>query len=420
MSFRWMFAAGLCALAPAAALAFEAVDLIPYPSRGGFPEAYPADPVYPTRLSAEVGLMYDSNPFRLPPGADTRSLLGKDERSDALMRYGVELRHITRVLGRQRARLHARAEYNDYLRYSALDHFAYILTGEWLWEVTNDFSGTLGWDRSHGLSDPGEAQRPISDKITFDRLYATGAYRVSPDWRVRGGGERRTGKRTGDRPEVSTDATSVLAGIDYTTPLGNAIGVEARRSEGDAPVGPLLDPTGQFRNNEFTDDELALVLAYNVGAQLTVGGRLGRTRRSYSELPVEEFDGTTYRGTIGWRPAPKIVLAFEAYKEPRAVLEIDATHVVVRGVRFGPSWAPTMKLVFSAQFVNERRQFQSTADTGLPGRDETLRLWRLGAGWEPRRHVTVGAGVEYGERTSNVLARDAEYGAVMANLRYDW
>jgi hypothetical protein len=417
MISRWMRAAGALALAPAAALAFEAVDTIPYPSRGAFPEAYDRGPVYPTRLSAEVGLMYDSNPFRLADGADTVALLGEPERSDAIMRYGVDLRHIARVFGRQSFRIHARAEYNDYLRYNALDHFAYVLTGEWLWEVTNNFSGTLGWDRSHRLGDFGDVQRLVREKITSDLLYATGGYRVTPNWRVRGGVERRDGKRTGDRPEVSTDEMTVRAGIDYVTPLANAIGIEARRTEGSAPVSGALDPTG---NDEFTEHEVSLVLTYNLGAQLLVGGRLGRTERSYKELPVQGFDGTTGSASVGWRPAPKIILAFEAYREPRAILDIDATHVVARGVRFGPSWAPTMKLVFSAQLVNERRQFQSTADTGLTARDDTLRLWRFGAGWEPQRHFTVGAGVEYGERTSNTLGRDFEYSAAMANLRYDW
>jgi hypothetical protein len=417
MISRWMRAAGALALAPAVALAFEAVDTIPYPSRGGFPDAYDRDPIYPTRLSAEVGLMYDSNVFRLSDGADTSAVLGEPERSDAVMRYGVDFRHLGRVFGRQRVRVHARGEYNDYLRYNLLDHFAYVLTGEWLWEVTNDFSGTLGWDRSHRLGDLDDVQRRSREKVTFDRFYATGAYRVHPDWRVRGAVDYGSGKRTGDRPEVSTDATTVRAGIDYVTPLANAIGVEARRTEGNAPLSGALAPTG---NDEFTEHELSLVLTYNLGAQLLVGGALGRTRRGYSELPVQEFEGTTGRGRIGWRPAPKITLVFEAYKEPATFLDVDASHVVVRGVRFGPSWAPTMKLVFSAQLVNERRQYQSTADPGLTVRDDTLRLWRFAAGWEPQRHFTVGAGLEYGERTSNIFARGYDYGAVMANLRYDW
>jgi len=421
MISRWMRAIGLLALAaPAAALAFEAVDTIPYPSRGGFPEAYGRDPTYPTTLWAQAGLMFDSNPFRLNDAADTQALLGKDERSDAVMRYGVGAGHVANIFGRQRVRLAARGEYFDYLRYNTLDHFAYGLGAEWLWEVTNDLSGTVGYARAQGLGDPAEVQRPIKDEITTSSLFADAAYRLGPNVRLRGGVAQDRGQREGDRPTLNTHASTVRAGIDYVTGLQNAIGVEARRSEGSAPPSELLDPTGQFADNQFTEHELSAVLTYNLGAQLSVGGRLGRTRRTYSDVVVEEFDDTTGRATIGWRPATKLSFALEVYREPRPVLEIDATHVDVRGARLGVAWAPILKLVFSAQFVNERRISQVSPDPSVPARDDTLHIWRFAAGWEPLRHFSVGAGLDIGERTSNTLGRDFDYAAVMANLRYDW
>ena len=78
------------------------------------------------------------------------------------------------------------------------------------------------------------------------------------------------------------------------------------------------------------------------------------------------------------------------------------------------------KLVFTAGFVNDRRFSQTTLDPTAPDRSETLRRWRLGAGWEPQRHITIGTGVEFGERGSSELGRDYDYQAFMANLRYDW
>ncbi len=56
----------------------------------------------------------------------------------------------------------------------------------------------------------------------------------------------------------------------------------------------------------------------------------------------------------------------------------------------------------------------------LPARDETLRIWRLAGGWEPQRHIKIGGGVDWGERTSNVLGRDYDYLQVSLNARYDW
>jgi hypothetical protein len=416
---RWMRAAGALALAPAAALAFDAVDTIPFPSRGAF-LAYPAEPSRPTRVWAQAGAMRDSNPFRLADGADTRAVLGRDERSDTVMRYGLGISHVARVYGRQEVRLEARSEYYDYQRYSVLDHLAYGVLGEWLWELGNDLSGTVGYGRTRALADLGGVGRPLKDEITSDRLFAAAAYRFAADWRLRGAAEHSAAERSGGRRSAETDATTVRAGIDYITPLANAIGVEVRRTEGDAALGPVLDPIGLFANNEYTERELAMVLTYNLGAQLRVSGRLGRTERTYTELPVEGFDGTTGRGRVEWRPGNKTTLVLEAYKEPRVILDIDATHVVARGTAFGPSWAPTAKLVLSARLVTERHQYQSTADTGLPQRDDTLRIWRLGAGWEPVRRISVGAGIDRGERTSNTLGRDYEYTAISANLRYEW
>lgn len=420
MVSRWLRALAVLALVPATALAFEVVDGLVYPSRGAFPDVYPPDPLYPTTLWAQVGMMFDSNPFRLTDTADAEALLGKEHRSDAVMRYGIGAGHVARVIGRQGVRLAARGEYYDYLRYNTLDHFAYGLRGEWLWALGNDLSGVAGYTREDGLADPAEVQRPIKDEITVDRLFANGEYRLGPLVRLRGGVAEERAKREGDRRTLVTDGTTVFAGIGLATPLDNAIAVDARRSEGASPPGELLDPTGQFGDNRFIEHELALVGVYNLGATLTVAGRVGRTKREYTVVQVEEFDGTTGRVTIGWRPTPKVGLELAIYREPRGVLESDATHVDVRGTRFGISWAPVFKLVFSASFVNDQRVAQASLDPSILPADDSVRLWRFAAGWEPRRHITLGTGVEFGERTSNTLGRDFDYLAVMANLRYDW
>lgn len=420
MVLRWMRAFALFALAPATALAFETVDTLPYPSLGGFPEAYAPEPVYPTRLWAHVGTMYDSNPFRLADGVDPQAALRRSDKSDGIVRLGAGVGHTQRVIGRQSVNLEASGEYRDYLRFDQLDHFAYSLLGEWLWELGNDLNGTIGYGREQGLADPGEAQQVIADEIVTDRVFASANYRLGPSVRLRGGFDAGTGERSGDRPDAETDSRTWRAGIDYVSPLANTIGVEARETQGSAPVSPLVDPTGAFADNEYIEREVALTASYRLGEQLRFLGRLGRTKRSNTELPSDEFSGTTHRLRTDWLPTAKVGLRLDLYREPRTVLDIDATSVLVEGAAFGPRWAPTAKLVFVLQLVNERRRYNSTEDPTLPLRDETLRTWRLGAGWEPQRHIRLGAGVDYGDRSSNVLGRDYDYVQVMLNARYDW
>ncbi|MGQ0545625.1 MAG: hypothetical protein ACT4P3_09870 [Betaproteobacteria bacterium] len=397
----------LLAVAPLAAAAFEAVDTLPYPSLGSFP-AYRVEGDRPGRLFVEAGVMRDDNVLR-------RS----DATSETITRVGAGVRYDARVYGRQSVRLEARAAAYDYDRFDELNHVAYGVLGEWRWELGNDLSGTLGYGRRRYQTDLAERQAAIEDLVTENRLYGSAAYRFMPDWRVRGA----LFAVRADRPDSVTRETggdAATAGIDYVTPIGNLLGAEVRTAQGDAPVPDLLDPTGQFAGNDYDERELAVVAAYNPGAMLRLGARVARTERTYTVLPGFDFKGTTYRFDALWRPGNKTNLAFEVYKAPRSIVEVDATHVIARGVAFGPSWAPTAKLVFSARVVREEREFPG--DPGalglLPVREEVVRAYRLAAGWEATRHFHFGVGWDSGERRSNVLARDYDFNQVSINGRY--
>ncbi|MNC87751.1 hypothetical protein D3C83_35030 [compost metagenome] len=109
------------------------------------------------------------------------------------------------------------------------------------------------------------------------------------------------------------------------------------------------------------------------------------------------------------------------YREPRSIIDVAASHVLVEGVSFGPSWAPTAKLVFSARLINEHREYSGDPAAALgaePLQDETVRGYVIGAGWEITRRHHLGLAWEHGERSSNVLGRDYDYNTLMANLRY--
>ena len=94
---------------------------------------------------------------------------------------------------------------------------------------------------------------------------------------------------------------------------------------------------------------------------------------------------------------------------------------MVQGGYFGPRWAPQEKLVFYAFVVRERQVYQgdpSRIILGTPQREEIIRTYRFGTGWEPRRNVEMSVGLDHGTRTSNVFLRDYHYTAVMAQGRF--
>lgn len=399
--------------APTSALAFETVDTMPWASGGRFP-AYAPDSIPPHEVFVEGGLMHDSNILRRNAGAE----------GENVFRLGGGGRLEQRVYGRQSLRLNARADYFLFDKFDNLNHVAYNGGAAWLWELGNDFAGTIGYNRIHRLASLTEIQRAVKRMVTTDEMFATGAWRLGPSTRLRGGFAYGRGVRdTPGEDKVTFGTRTITLGADYVTTLANAIGVEYRRSKGDAPISPSIDVNGTFISNDYEEHEYALVANYTSSATLRFTGRLGHTERTYTDLSSNNFSGTTYRGGVEWLPGTKTIIALEAYREPRAVIDIVASHVLTRGFAFGPAWAPTAKLAFSLRYVNEHRTFIAADPNVAPAGtllDETLRIGRLGIAWEPERLLQVGIGIDRGNRESNTLGRNYNYTAAMANIRVIW
>ncbi len=410
-------AVALALAAPGAALAqFLPIERIPWPSEGNFP-AYPVtDADRPTEIWVQGGFAYDSNIFRLSKDVDPEDVIDRKERSDWYERLGVGIRHESRIVGRQSVRLQARGDQYKYARSDNLDHFAYALRGEWLWEFTNDFSGSIGYERERRLVDL--AQRTGNEEVTENHAFVNGAFRLGPNTRIRAGYDWVRSDREDDAFEdAELRSNSVFGGVDYVTPLGNAIGIEYRRTDGNAPFAQVVG--GVAVDNEFDEREVAAVLTWTASPQIRATARLGRTKREHDEFPGRDFKGTTGRATIDWQPLNKTAFTFSAYREPRSIIDIGAAFVDVRGFSIGPRWAPREKLVFSAAYVRERLKFSGDPATEVLGTEERkdkVQAIRIGAGWEPKRLTQVGLAYERGKRDSN-LDIDYIYNTVMVNLR---
>lgn len=395
--------------APGAAFAFLTVDTLPWPSRGAFP-AYPPDEVRPTTYWAQGGVMRDDNILRLESGGQ----------GDTVGRVGAGLRYEQRIIGRQRLLLEGRGDYYTYNRLDQLNHFAYALNGAWNWEAGNNIAGAVVIGRERRQAAIAETRLARRDIITATRLAGTAGVLLTPSFRIRGGVGTTWGERS-VRPDVEIRGVAWTAGAEYVSPLRNTLGAEYRRATGDALVPELIAPAGTFIDNDFTEDEVALVATYALTTRLRTEWRIGRTQRQYDELSGRDFEGATYRAHAEWLPGNKTILAFDAYREPRSILDVAAGHVLVTGFAFGPSWAATSKLVLSLRLLRERREFQgdpSLVLVGGPLRDEIIYTTRFGIGWEPARHWEVSFGLDFGERESNFAGRDYKFTAGMANVAW--
>jgi len=399
--------AAALSLAAPSARAFDAIDTITWPSRGFFP-AYPADETRPTGIMLEAGVMRDDNVLRTEtaPQADT------------VTRVGAAVRHEERIVGRQRLRLDARGDYYKYDHFSDLDHAAYAVSGDWLWEVGNNLAGTLGAGYVQRQAALSETQTDRLDLVKSWTASGTAAYLITPGLRVRGGLSGLKDERT-QTVKTEANAVSGTAAVEYVSPLLNTIGLEYRNTHGQAPVA-----VGTTANTDYVEQELAVVATYALGAQLRASGRLGHTSRDYDQETSTQhnFSGPTGRMRLEWLPGYKTILGFEAYREPQSVVDVAASHMIVGGVSFGPRWAVTNKAVLGALLVRERRRFDGDPSTagGTTLRDELIQLARISFGWEPVRFWQLSAAFDHGERESNVVGRDYKFNAVMGNIAYAW
>lgn len=402
-------AAGVLLLTPLCALAFDSVDILSPSTSGRFP-AYPSEPVPLRELWGQLGMMYDTNILRRTTG----------ENSDFVTRLGVGARSDTRVIGRQVLYVDGRVDGYVYNKFKEIDNVGYSGIGEWRWEVGNDLAGVIGLSHRAYQANLSEIQIALRDKIKETHLIANGAYRAGPHLRLRAGAESFRFSRP-IRAVAESNSVIGTLGAEYVTDLGNTVGLEYRTARGDAPVNELVDPLGQFVNNDYRQRDVALVVAWVVSPQLRLGGNFGRTERRYSELPGRDFTGPTYRGGLHWLPTPKVVLSFEATKHVSSIIDIGAAHVIIKSVSFGPAWAVTAKTNLSARLLRQDLTYEGDPATELgvlPERREILRGMRFGAYWEYDRHVHVTAAFDNGVRESNILGRNFRYNALVGNVRY--
>ena len=213
---------------------------------------------------------------------------------------------------------------------------------------------------------------------------------------------------------------TATAGVDWITNLGNMVGLEVRQARGNAPVNALVDAAGVLGNNDFQQTDVAIVGTWLISPTLRFAGNLGRSHRTYTELTDRDFNGPTLGRRCSGRRFAKVYMDFEASKHVSSIIDVGASHVVVKGlVRPGlgdhREDQPHRALHQPAPELRGRRV---TLTTGEPLREEIVKASASAPTGNTRGHMHVTAAWDNGDRESNQLGRNYHYNADMANLRY--
>jgi exopolysaccharide biosynthesis operon protein EpsL len=422
---------------PTVASGLETTEDLLWPADGRF-TGYPRETEpRPVQFSVSGGLYHDSNVFRLSDGAPLPA--GVTDKSDSIYRVGLGLK-ANLPISRQHLLLDAKIDNYSYDRNSQLDNVAYQAGAAWRWQVGSPLSGDVGYTRQRYLGDLGEVQASLRDMVTQDRFYATAGYLVTPRWRVRGGADWTKW----DHSEVTRDVldlrvSSTTVGLDYITPANNSIGGQFKYSHGNYPNRQLF--AGSAISNDYDEYETSAVLHWVLTGKTEFNARLGYTKREHDEVPARDFGGGTGRLSLDWAPGGKTLINASVWREIYSVEErgtlgeagleqAAASYVISSGASIGPTWAPTVKLVFQGKLVHEKRKYEGdpgiafgvAAVAGAPGahREDTFNGLRLSAGYTPIRALRLSLSAEHGKRDSNAFLRDYDYNLISSNARFQF
>ena len=369
-------------------------------------------------LFATETITYDSNVFRLSDGVDPNVAINSPKRSDwwSLTSLGF---NVNVPIGRQRIQGGYAHNFSRYDRFSQLDFEGYNARALWLWEVGNQLSGQLGYTETKTLADFRNFQSVTANELKTSRAFFTGAYLLTPEWKLNLGGDAAE-QRNGDpaRRVNDVDVTGVDAGVTFISRAGNQLGVVVRSEDGNYPNNQIV--AGTPVNNSYTQNTAALVLDWTFTPQSHLFMRGGWVERKYDQVPGRNFDDSTGRMQFDWRPTGKLTISAIALKEVSPLEDIQTSFVLIRGFSLRPTWQITEKTSLALSLDTSERRY--LGDPGLvvgttAPREDKVHGALLVLTWLPLRNVQVIGTALRESRSSNLVNGDYDVTVISARAR---
>lgn len=318
-----------------AAWLFPALVLAPFPAAALFKDR--------VEVFAAENVTYDDNVFRLSPDVDTRSAIGSDHRSDTISTTSVGA-SLDLPYSLQRFQANYTWFANRYHRFDQLNFNGHTARAAWLWAVTPELTGDLGYTDTRTLANfanlIGTRARDI---LRTKQGFANAVWFPVATWRIHAGAasiDQRHDDPTQRFNDIET-ATGV-AGISYVTPRDDRLGIEGRVERGRSPHDEFR---ATLLDNAYHQDSVGVVGHWIATGHSTVDGRVDWVRRDYDQRSTRDFSGATFRAAHTWTPTGKVTVVSSIYRDLGPVVDVQSgSFVLVKGVAVKPSWAATDKL----------------------------------------------------------------------------
>jgi hypothetical protein len=359
------------------------------------PAAAESSPYY---LGGSLGYTQVSNVYR-------QSASGNDDNvTSASLLAGLD-----QNFGRQRFTADASLGDNRYSRNRGLNNRSYSLRSGLEWQSVANLSGTVNASSSRSLADfnIGAGVDPIFKKNTErnDELNALARLGVASRYSLElGQGLRRRDFSAAEYNRFVYRERITSFGA-YAKPGAHVrVGVAARHKRGQNPRYPTIFLLGipvATAPNDYTRNDADLTAEWSNGANLTLNGRLSRSRLSNSLPQVRNFSGTTGALGANWQATTRLNLRAQWSRDTG--LEGQATTVDLNRVYQNLSVNATYSLTSRVALTGGAARYRNTAQPiGLGGEGfDNTHSYNLGARWEYSRAISLGCQYSRSSRSSS-------------------
>lgn len=369
----------------------------------GGPAAAWAEGADDLRLSASLGLVHDSNLFRLPSGIDTVPLIGRSSAAESIRIASLGANY-QRSYSLQRVEFDVR--WTDY-GYQNFDYLSFMATNyraAWNWSYTPHVYGQLRTTRNQSLNSfidfRGFNQRNLrTDTATsFDATYELDAR-----WRLIGGLSRSA--RSNSLPittEADTRLTGLQAGVQYVLPSGSSAGYRLRTSDGTYLTRRSI-PSAGFFDTDYTQTDNVLSATWAVSRATRAEFTLGHRSRSHPNYPQRNFNEFLGSASVNWAYSAKSGLVARWERELGNFETADFNFTQTDRFSVGPVWQVSPKATVRLQLEHAIRDFKGTPSGFVTAqRRDTTNDTSVAFDWEPYRFLLLSASLQNSRRSSTV------------------
>jgi exopolysaccharide biosynthesis operon protein EpsL len=360
---------------------------------------------------------WDDNVFRLPDSApDPQADPGTSGKSDRYQTASVGL-YADLPFSMQRIRLDLTRAAVRYDKFASRDSDPFRYSGAWQWQVTPYVSGTLNASRAQTDVNVEDVvgRRAIEQRTTI--VGGTVDVWLGGGWHVLGGASESESKYSEPflaRPNTAQRTADV--GLRYIFRSSSQLSLHRRRTPGTETV---TDPA-VFGGSDFVQDETEVNATWVASGHSTLNARVTRIERRNEVLPQRNFSGTAGELRYLWRATGRLNFDLSGRRNISPYnLSLVSTTQVENTLTAAATWATTERIAVRSAFSRSVSRY-GQASTEFEARRDTTQTFEIGAGWSPRRYVTLDARLRHENRESTDPTQiyDANTATIALNLTF--